>query len=110
MTVATAPKTWDTESVQSAVNAILETLGEPETPSQTEALTSFKSGDGARVKLLAALHLTDNYIKSLNYLISAPKLTPNTSTILAESARSAADHVKDKTLAQLGEALAGALG
>lgn len=105
MTAATTLKTWDAETVQAAVDAILAALGEPETAQQTEALTAFNDGDGARVKMLAAFHLTDNYIKSLNYLISAPKLTPNTSTILAESARSAADHVKDKTLTQLGEAL-----
>ncbi len=109
MTVATAPKTWDAESVQAAVDAILNALGEPETATQIEALNSFKTDDGAHVKLLAALHLTDNYIKSLNYLISAPKLTPNTSTILAEAARSAADHVRDKALYQLGRALSEAL-
>ena len=39
----------------------------------------------------------------------ALKLTPNTDTILAESARAAAEVAKERTLKQLGNAIAAAL-
>lgn len=97
------------ESVAIAVNAILETLGEPTNGTQAEALKAFHAGDYARVKRLGTANLSDNFIKSLGYLGSAYKLTPNTDTILSESARSAAAYVQDKTLAHLGSTIASAL-
>ncbi len=75
------------EKVQQAVNAILIKLGEPETDLHLQALAAFKSNDHQTVKRLAATNLADNYSKALGYLGGALKLTPNTDTILAESAR-----------------------
>jgi hypothetical protein len=96
------------EYVQNAVNAILKTLGEPQTDRQREALQAFHEGDSATIKRLSVLNLQDNYIKCLGYLVSAPKLTPQTDTILAESCRSAADHVRDVVLTTLGTELGNA--
>jgi hypothetical protein len=48
--------------------------------------------------------------KALGYLGGALKLTPNTDTILAESARAASDYVREKTLQQLGIEISKALG
>ncbi|MEH2243871.1 hypothetical protein [Nostoc sp.] len=96
------------ERVQAAVEAILNVLGEPATEQQKQAIEAFHSGDGATIKRLSLLNLTDNYLKCLGYLVSAPKLTPNTDTILAESARSAAEHAKDVVLATLGTELGNA--
>lgn len=98
------------EKVNQAVNAILEVLGTPETELHQKALTAFQSGDHQSVKRLASTNLSDYYVKSLGYLGGALKLTPNTDTILAESARSAADFTKEKALKQLGDAIAAALG
>ncbi len=100
---------FTTERVSSAVQAILDVLGEPETDLHRQALAAFQSGDHQRVKRLAASNLSDYYCKSLGYLGGALKLTPNTDTILAESARAAAAFVEEKTLHQLGEAIAAAL-
>ncbi len=97
------------EKVQKAVDAILSKLGEPETDLHREALSAFKRNDHQTVKRLASTNLTDYYVKSLGYLGGALKLTPNTDTILAESARAAAAFVEEKTLHQLGEAIAQAL-
>lgn len=97
------------ERVQKAVDAILETLGTPTTPLHTEALKAFEAGDHQRVKRLASTNLSDHYCRSLGYLGSALKLTPNTDTILAESARAAADFAREKVLCELGEAIASAL-
>ena len=97
------------EKVNEAVEAILAVLGEPESDLHREALTAFRSGDHQRVKRLSSTNLADNYVKSLGYLGSAFKLLPTTDTILSESARSAADYVKDKALNQLGSAIAKAL-
>ena len=55
-------------------------------------------------------NLSDYYCKALGYLGGALKLTPNTDTILAESARAAAEVVKEKALARLGAEIADALG
>ena len=96
------------ERVQAAVEAILNVLGEPATQQQKQAIEAFHSGDSATIKRLSLLNLTDNYLKCLGYLVSAPKLTPNTDTILAESARSAAEHAKDVVLATLGTELGNA--
>lgn len=109
MTVAASPE-LTLDRVQTAVNAILETLGEPENDLHTKALAAFQSGDHQTVKRLASTNLSDYYCKALGYLGGALKLTPNTDTILAESARAAADFVKEKTLARLGLEIANALG
>jgi hypothetical protein len=50
-----------------------------------------------------------HYCKTLGYLGGALKLTPNTDTILAESARAAADFAKERTLARLGAEIEKAL-
>jgi hypothetical protein len=98
------------ERVNQAVSAILDVLGEPETELHRKALTAFQSGDHQTVKRLASTNLSDYYCKALGYLGGALKLTPNTDTILAESARSASDFVKEKTLTHLGNEIAKALG
>lgn len=98
------------ERVDAAINAILETLGEPETDLHRKALAAFQSGDHQTVKRLASTNLSDYYCKALGYLGGALKLTPNTDTILAESARAAADFIKEKTLIRLGTEIAKALG
>jgi len=89
------------ERVQSAVDAILNTLGSPESENQKRALEAFNRNDQAMVKRLSATNLNDPYIKALGYLGSATKLTPNTDTILAESARATADWVRERTLQSL---------
>ena len=97
------------ERVTQAVDAILETLGEPATDLHRQALSAFKVGDYQRVKRLASTNLSDYYCKALGYLGGALKLTPNTDTILAESARAAADFLREKALARLGAEIAKAL-
>ena len=97
------------EKVQQAVDAILEVLGEPEKELHKEARDSFVQGDYPRVKRLASTNLSDFYCKSLGYLGGALKLTPNTDTILAESARAAADFSKERVLSQLGNEIKNAL-
>ncbi len=97
------------EKVNQAVNAILDTLGTPENDLHREALSAFQKGDYQLVKRLAATNLSDSYCKALGYLGGALKLTPNTDTILAESARAASDFVREKTLHQLGIKIASAL-
>lgn len=108
---AVVPSTGlDKDKVDAAVQVILDTLGEPASEIQTEGLRAFHAGDAALIKRLSVGNLSDNYLKCLGYLVSAPKLTPNTDTILAESARSAAEYVKDKTLTYLSEAVMNTLG
>lgn len=97
------------EQVNQAVQAILGVLGEPETDLHRKALTAFQGSDHQSVKRLASTNLADYYCKALGYLGGALKLTPNTDTIFAESARAAADFVKEKTLAQLGAEIEKAL-
>jgi hypothetical protein len=97
------------EKVNQAVEAILNVLGTPETDLHNEALSAFRRGDQQTVKRLAATNLTDSFCKALGYLGGALKLTPNTDTILAESARSAAEFAKEKILVQLGAQIAQAL-
>lgn len=97
------------ERVNNAVSAILTTLGEPETDLHHETLSAFRKGDYQVVKRLAATNLTDYYCKALGYLGGALKLTPNTDTILAESARAAADFTREKTLVRLGAEISKAL-
>ena len=98
------------EAVNQAVQAILSVLGEPETDLHQRALAAFEQGDSATVKRLSSTHLSDHYCKALGYLVSAPKLTPNTDTILSEAARSAADFAREQILSQLSHAIAEALG
>ncbi|MDF5732254.1 MAG: hypothetical protein PUP92_30705 [Rhizonema sp. PD38] len=95
--------------VNEAVNAIIQTLGEPDNELHELALSAFQNGDYQTVKRLAATNLSDYYCKSLGYLGGALKLTPNTDTILAESARAAADFTRERALRQLGMAIAVAL-
>lgn len=97
------------ERVNQAVAEILEVLGTPESELHDEALSAFQRGDYQLVKRLAATNLSDYYCKSLGYLGGALKLTPNTDTILAESARAAADFAREKILVRLGAAIARAL-
>jgi hypothetical protein len=97
------------QGVSDAVKEILTVLGQPQAEFQQEALNAFNNNDHATVKRLAATHLSDYYCKSLGYLGGALKLTPNTDTILAESARAAAEVVKERTLYQLSTAIADAL-
>ncbi|BBD70019.1 hypothetical protein NIES4072_72480 [Nostoc commune NIES-4072] len=98
------------EKVKVAVDAILQVLGTPETELHSKALAAFNSGDHQTVKRLASTNLSDYYVKALGYLGGALKLTPNTDTILAESARAAADFSRERTLNHLGKAIATALG
>lgn len=97
------------ERVNQAIDAILNVLGSPESELHDKALAAFQSGDHQTVKRLASTNLSDYYCKALGYLGGALKLTPNTDTILAESARAAADFAKEKTLTQLGAAIEKAL-
>lgn len=90
------------EKVNKVAFAILGLMGEPKTELHDQALRAFASGEHQLVKRLAATHLSDHYCKSLAYLGGALKLTPNTDTILAESARAAADFVKEQALMSLG--------
>jgi hypothetical protein len=97
------------ERVNQAIDAILNVLGTPENDLHTQAHTAFTRGDYQTVKRLASTNLSDNYCKALGYLGGALKLTPNTDTILAESARAAADFAKERVLKQLGNAISVAL-
>lgn len=97
------------EQVQNAVNAILAVLDKPQTELHSRAMAAFQNGDHQTVKRLASTNLSDYYCKALGYLGGALKLTPNTDTILAESARAAADFTRERTLALLGAEIAKAL-
>ena len=108
MTAATAPA-FTSEKVQLAVNSILETLNEGTSIIHREALSAFKNSNHDRVKRLASTNLSDSYCRSLAYLGSALKLTPNTDTILAEAARAAADFAKERELQRLSQAIHEAL-
>lgn len=101
------------QKVNQAVNAILDVLGDPQTNSQKKAINYFYLGEYDKVRRLAATNLEDYYCKSLSYLGSAFKMLPNTDTILAESARAAADYKaelsKKETLNWLNKKIATAL-
>ena len=98
------------EAVNRAVQAILFVLDKLETELHQLALAAFEQGDSATVKRLSSTHLSNHYCKALGYLVSAPKLMPNTDTIVAEAARSAADFARERILAQLSYAITEALG
>ena len=108
MTAVSIPE-LTADRVNSAVQAILKALGTPQTDNQKQALEAFHDGNASLIKRLAVASPSDNFIGALGYLVSAPKLTPNTDTILRESAKTAAAHVGDRTLAQLGSAIYAAL-
>jgi hypothetical protein len=91
------------EKVKTAVNLILEELGEPQTDAQRQAIASFNEGDHATVKRLSLVNPTDYFCKSLGYLGGALKLTPNTDTILSESLRAATEHNREIRLQRLGK-------
>lgn len=95
--------------VAKAIAAILEELGEPQNQLHHKAIGAFDAGHHQVVKRLAATNLADHYCKCLGYLGGALKLTPNTDTILAEAARSAAEFSKERALARLGAAIDEAL-
>ncbi len=97
------------ERVNQAIDAILNVLGNPENDLHIQAHTAFSHGDHQTVKRLASTNLSDHYCRALGYLGGALKLTPNTDTILAESARAAADFAREKVLLELGDAIAKAL-
>ena len=97
------------ERVNQAIAAILNVLGTPENDLHNQAYTAFNNGDYQTVKRLSSTNLSDYYCKALGYLGGALKLTPNTDTILAESARAAADFAKERVLQQLGNAISKAL-
>lgn len=97
------------ERVERAIEVILETLGKPENDLHREVLSAFERGEYQTVKRLSAINLSDCYCRALGYLGGALKLTPNTDTILAESAKAAADFTREKTLARLGAEIAKAL-
>jgi hypothetical protein len=107
--MTTATQELTAEKVNEAVQAILEALGTPESELHRKALTAFQDGNHQTVKRLASTNLSDYYCKALGYLGGALKLTPNTDTILAESARAAADFVKERTLTRLGAEIEKAL-
>ena len=109
MTVATAAPAFTADKVQTAVNSILETLKDGTSGLHSDALSAFQQSDHARVKRLASTNLSDSYCRSLAYLGSALKLTPNTDTILAEAARAAADFAKERELHRLSQAIHAAL-
>lgn len=93
---------FTTEQIQQAVDAILAVLGEPETELHKEIMAAVVKKDFDTAKRLAAVNLRDHFCKALGYIGGAYKLTPNTPTILAESARAAAEFAKERTLDRLG--------
>lgn len=97
------------EKVQQAVDAILDVLGKAENELHQEVHDAFMQGDYKKVKILSSSNLADNYCKSLGYLGGALKLSINTPTILAESARAAADFDKERVLLKLSNEIKNAL-
>ncbi|QKD83528.1 hypothetical protein HPC62_16165 [Thermoleptolyngbya sichuanensis A183] len=93
------------EKAQQIVTIILNLLGNPANDIQLRALEAFRAGDSERIKFLSTTHPEDHFCRALNYLISVPKLTPNTFTIAAEALRAAGDHVRSEALREGGKAL-----
>jgi hypothetical protein len=102
----------DTAPILKAIDVILSELGEPTTDLHRQAFAAYKEGDSARVKRLSTLNLSDSYLRCLGYLVSAVKnpALPTIDTLLAESARAAADFAKERTLDRLNKLLSSALG
>lgn len=99
-------KDWNETAVERIALGILKVLGDPNEPHQKDALDAFNEGNYPTVRRIAATHLDDSFSRSLAYLGSAYKLTPNTDTIVAEACRAAADHVRDRELRILGQLVA----
>jgi hypothetical protein len=93
------------DQVGQSVKEILETLGSPTNEAQAQALQAFTDGEVEKVKMLSLGSPTDEYLKCLGYLVSAPKLTPGTLTLLTESARAAIAWKSDKELKALSNKL-----
>jgi hypothetical protein len=105
MTVATS------SPIETALEAILQALGNPDGPVHREAIAAYEANDAGKVRKLAASHLEDHYCRSLGYAISA-KLKPDLPTIavvLAEAARAAADYAREREMKRLGEIIGNAL-
>ncbi len=98
------------EKAQQTVEVILKLLGSPTNGLHVEALNAFQSGDSERIKFLSMTNPEDHFCRALNYLVSVPKLTPNTFTIAAEALRAAGDHVRSQALLEGGKALAAIFG
>lgn len=100
----TAP---NTDRIYAAIDAILNELGEPSTDLHKKAFAAYQEGDSARVKRLSTLNLSDSYLRCLGYLVSAVKnpAIPTIDTLLAESARAAADAAKERVLERLNHSL-----
>lgn len=98
----------DTTPILKAIEVILLALGDPSTDLHREAFAAYHAGDSARVKRLSTLNLSDSYLRCLGYLVSAVKnpSLPTIDTLLAESARAAADFAKEETLNRLNKLLA----
>ncbi|BDA72337.1 hypothetical protein CAL7716_065030 [Calothrix sp. PCC 7716] len=110
MQIVEQTKELTSEQISQVRAAIVDVLGNPDTDEQRKAYEAYTSGDYQGVKLLSAIYLSDNYIKTLGYLIGSFKPSPAICTLLAEASRSAGDHVKDKAIAKLGAAMKDAIG
>lgn len=98
-------------AVQTALEAILSTLGESTVPLHQEALEAYQAGNADKLRLLAATNLGDHFCRSLGYAVSAktkPGL-PTVAVVLAESARAAADFAREREMQKLSAAIADAL-
>lgn len=98
-------------AVHTALDAILQTLGTPNTKLHTKALSAYESGDSDGLRVLAATNLGDHFCRSLGYAVSAktkPGL-PTVAVVLAESARAAADFAREREMTRLSKAIADAL-
>lgn len=88
------------------IKAVLDTLGAPTNPMQSEARNAFEAGDYDKVRQYAASSLGDSYLRSLTYLCSVTKAPPTLAVIAAEACRAAADWQKELAMQQLSEAMA----
>lgn len=93
------------EEVQAAIDGIISYLT-PNCELHRRVAKAFAEGDYRTVKRLASTNLSDSFSKAYMYLCSAPKLTPGTDNILAESARAAAFYCRQQTLQDLGQGAA----
>lgn len=104
MTATTDPKehpftSWTGDDI---VTAYLDKLPAAESEAQHQAARAMNDGRYSEVKILAACHLTDNYVKALGYLSSVPKVTeaglPTLPTLLSEAARAIAEALRDRNI------------